>query len=283
MLDLSNSTLILELPFPPITRGDSIIVGSDNRLYTVVRDRNAPIDNVTSKGLILRTTLDGTFIQNKSSENNSSENNFASRILNFSGMTLDPVTNLLWDVERRSNGVAQINQIRISLNGDFYKSEPTWSIRSPITAITFFNSSSLGPKYTNSLAIGDEDGNIYLLGLDKERRNILLNQNLTKDLLASGFGPISDLKIGTDGALYVLTRARNITDPLTEESGSLYRISTSGVDLPVPQSKYIRADYLGLALTSALAVALIMCATWVKFGRLRFPFRKIKRSKNENF
>ena len=100
--------------------------------------------------------------------------------------------------------------------------DPQLSWRDPLalTDIEFINSTKLGEKYYNMLLIGDyNQGNIYIVPLDRNRENILLdksNKNLLNKVVdddeeadslifGTGFGGISDIEIGPDGYLYVLS------------------------------------------------------------------------------
>ena len=89
-----------------------------------------------------------------------------------------------------------------------------------LTDIEFINSTKLGEKYHNMLLIGDyNQGNIYIVSLDENRENILLdesNKNLFDKVVdndeeadslifGTGFGGISDIETGPDGFLYVLS------------------------------------------------------------------------------
>jgi aldose sugar dehydrogenase len=99
--------------------------------------------------------------------------------------------------------------------------DPQLSWRDPVgfTDIEFINSTKLGEKYHNILLIGDyNQGNIYIVSLDENRENILLdesNKNLLDKVVdndeadslifGTGFGGISDIETGPDGFLYVLS------------------------------------------------------------------------------
>lgn len=97
------------------------------------------------------------------------------------------------------------------------------------TAIKFFDSDKLGNEYTNDLFVADANtGSIYHFDLNDNRTELKLHGSLkdkivdtiqeSKDVIfADGFGRITDLKIGPDGYLYVLS---------SEEDGAvLYKIS----------------------------------------------------------
>jgi glucose/arabinose dehydrogenase len=125
-------------------------------------------------------------------------------ILNSSGfkakVTLNPEG--LEDFERR---------------GKYSSPEFSWFNTSAPTAIQFLNSDKLGKNYRNDLFVGDYNGgNIYHFDLNENRTSLVLNGSLAdkiedspKELngiiFGQGFGPITDLQVGPDGYLYVLS------------------------------------------------------------------------------
>jgi glucose/arabinose dehydrogenase len=96
------------------------------------------------------------------------------------------------------------------------------------SAIKFINSTRYGLGYENDLLVGDTNyGNIYDFKLDGKRQNLDLRSGLadkianeTSELnsviFARGFGKVTDIEIGPDGLLYVLSGQKHIT--------SIYRI-----------------------------------------------------------
>jgi glucose/arabinose dehydrogenase len=108
----------------------------------------------------------------------------------------------------------------VDFNGTSKYSSPefAWYQPSPgLTAIKFLNSDKLGKKYMNDLFVADfHNGNIYRFELDSSRSGLLLDSNL-KDKISNstgesqefvfgtGFGGITDLAIGPDGYIYVLS------------------------------------------------------------------------------
>jgi glucose/arabinose dehydrogenase/predicted phosphodiesterase len=101
--------------------------------------------------------------------------------------------------------------------GKYAEPEFTWKETVGPTGIKFFNSDKFGPDYKNDIFVGDvHNGNIYHFNLNDNRTSLLLNGVLsdkiadsTKELdnivFAEGFGGITDLEIGPDGYLYVLS------------------------------------------------------------------------------
>lgn len=97
------------------------------------------------------------------------------------------------------------------------------------TALKFFNSDKLGSQYKNDLFVADANtGSLYRFDLNENRTELELEKPLEdkiantigemKDVIfANGFGRITDLEIGPDGYMYVLS---------SEDDGAiLYKIS----------------------------------------------------------
>ena len=97
--------------------------------------------------------------------------------------------------------------------------EFTWFDTNAPTAISFPFGSNLGPAYNDKALVGDNNsGQIFRFPLDATRtafdfsafialQDLVADDNTERDLLSigSGFGVITDLKIGPDGALYVVS------------------------------------------------------------------------------
>ena len=115
--------------------------------------------------------------------------------------------------------------------GKYHSPALTWKQVVAPTALKFLNSSKLGKQYQNDMFVGDIlYGNIYHFKLNQQRDGLLLsgsivaNNNVVNTIqesqqfvFARGFGGITDLQVGPDGYLYVLS----YTD------GALYRIVPS--------------------------------------------------------
>ena len=113
-----------------------------------------------------------------------------------------------------------LNDLQMLPNSIYLDPQLSWRDPVALTDIEFINSTKLGDKYYNMLLIGDyNQGNIYIVPLDRNRENILLDK-LNKNLLdkvvdddeeadslifGTGFGGISDIETGPDGYLYVLS------------------------------------------------------------------------------
>jgi len=113
-----------------------------------------------------------------------------------------------------------LDDLQLLPNSIYLDSQLSWRDPVALTDIEFMNTTKLGEKYSNMLLIGDyNQGNIYIVSLDNKRENIFLDKS-KKNLLdkvvddddeansllfGTGFGGISDIEIGTDGYLYVLS------------------------------------------------------------------------------
>lgn len=107
--------------------------------------------------------------------------------------------------------------------GIYSEPEFTWIPPVAPTAIKFLSSAKLGSEYENDLFVGDaNNGNIYHFNLDSDRNNLELSDRLSDKIannidelnnvvFASGFGRITDMEIGPDGLLYVLSIQKDIS------------------------------------------------------------------------
>jgi glucose/arabinose dehydrogenase len=114
--------------------------------------------------------------------------------------------------------------------GKYSKPEFVWDKTVAPTALIFLDSDKLGKKYKNDIFVGSaKNGRIYDFNLKENRKSLSLSGNLTdlvlnkkdsssKIIFGEGFGIITDLEVGPDGYLYVVSGFRK-----TDE-GSVYRI-----------------------------------------------------------
>ena len=142
-----------------------------------------------------------------------------------------------WNTEGgTSGGPGPVAPIRpndlVDLGGKGKYRPPEFSWLAPIapTGLTFLNSSKLGKQYENDMFVADLlYGNIYDFKLTQNRTNLQLPSTLvdkvangtaeSKPLVfATGFGGLTDLQVGPDGYLYVLSYT----------GGAIYRIVPSG-------------------------------------------------------
>ena len=89
------------------------------------------------------------------------------------------------------------------------------------TSIKFLNSSGLGEEYEYDVFVGTSSGEIYHFDLDADRNDLELQGSLADKvaediddedieslILGKGFGVISDMEVGKDGSLYVLSHTK---------------------------------------------------------------------------
>jgi glucose/arabinose dehydrogenase len=113
--------------------------------------------------------------------------------------------------------------------GKYMEPALSWYQPSPgLTSMIFLNSSKLGSAYKNNLLVSDfHNGNIYNFELNSSRTGLILEADLadkvvdktneTNDaIFAHGFGGITDMALGPDGYLYVLSifQSGDNCDPL---------------------------------------------------------------------
>ena len=115
------------------------------------------------------------------------------------------------------------NLVKFNDHGIYSPPEFTWLSPSAPSAIKFLDTDKYGSEYKNDLFVGDaNNGNIYDFELDKQRENFELPKTLSdkiadnngelEDLVfANGFGKVTDMDIGPDGLLYVLSTQDDTT------------------------------------------------------------------------
>jgi glucose/arabinose dehydrogenase len=119
--------------------------------------------------------------------------------------------------------------------GKYSDPEFVWQVPIGVTAIKFMNSDKLGAGYVNDVFVADYVlGNIQRFELNENRDGFVLEGELadkiaddwdeTRSLVfAQGFGAITDLEIGPDGYLYLISYGLNST---------VHRIVPVGTPLP---------------------------------------------------
>jgi glucose/arabinose dehydrogenase len=118
----------------------------------------------------------------------------------------------------------------VSFDGKGKYSDPEFEWRDTLgpTAVKFLNSDKLGAEYVNDMFVGDiVNGRIYHFELNQDRIELILDglladkvaatesvTELEQIIFAEGFGGITDLEVGPDGYLYVVSLGH----------GAIYRI-----------------------------------------------------------
>jgi len=114
--------------------------------------------------------------------------------------------------------------------GKYSNPEFVWDTPVAPTALVFLNSDKLGRQYTNDIFVGSaKRGTIFHFDLTPDRESLNLTGNLadlvyskkddsSKIIFGENFGVVTDLKVGPDGYLYVVSGSGG-----TDE-GAIYRI-----------------------------------------------------------
>src|SRR5215208_6256981 len=118
----------------------------------------------------------------------------------------------------------------VSFDGKGEYSDPEFEWRDTLgpTAVKFLNSDKLGIEYVNDMFVGDiVNGRIYHFELNQDRTELILDglladkvaatesvTELEQIIFAEDFGGITDLEVGPDGYLYVVSLGH----------GAIYRI-----------------------------------------------------------
>jgi glucose/arabinose dehydrogenase len=172
---------------------------------------------------------------------------YAYGIRNSFGMDFDPISGNLWDTENGPGNGDEINLVLPGFNsgwqqvqglasledsfsesdlqnfngkGHYSDPELVWVNTAGPTAVKFLKSTKLGTTYDN--------GRIYHFDLTPDRKDLILPQELSSRVIekptspgvsnivfGEGFGGITDLEVGPDGNLYVVSIGL----------GSIYQIS----------------------------------------------------------
>ena len=189
---------------------------------------------------------------------------YAYGIRNSFGMAFDPVSDTLWNTENGPDVYDEVNRVRPGFNSGWrelmgpdsrsagssnslvvlpgsHYADPAFSWRDTVapTGLAFLNSTALGAAYLNQLFVGEfNTGNLYRFELNGPRDALLLSGSLADRVadgsselapvvFGTGFGGISDVKVGPDGKLYVVA-IRN---------SAIYVIDRVGRDLAVVSLK----------------------------------------------
>src|SRR5215203_4308148 len=122
------------------------------------------------------------------------------------------------------------NDDLVNFDGKGKYSDPEFEWRDTLgpTAVKFLNSDKLGAEYVNDMLVGDiVNGRIYHFELNQDRTELILDglladkvaatesvTELEQIIFAEDFGGITDLEVGPDGYLYVVSLGH----------GAIYRI-----------------------------------------------------------
>lgn len=126
----------------------------------------------------------------------------------------------VWYDHEKGNIIVNSDDLNlVDFNGKGKYSEPelTWDSPVGVTALKFLKSDKLGKQYENDLFVGDfNDGYLYHFDLNGKRTELHLNgplrdkvvnqpNELKENIFGHIFGGISDIEVGPDGYLYVIS------------------------------------------------------------------------------
>jgi glucose/arabinose dehydrogenase len=106
--------------------------------------------------------------------------------------------------------------------GEYSTPEFIWNQSVGVTSIKFLDSDKLGKDYQNDMFVGDFNiGNLYHFDLNEAREQLHLDDplkdrivnnhdELQKVILGQGFNGITDIEVGPDGYLYILSYAGDL-------------------------------------------------------------------------
>jgi aldose sugar dehydrogenase len=121
--------------------------------------------------------------------------------------------------------------VKFDGRGNYSAPKFVWNMTVAPTAIKFLDSDKLGKEYQNDMFVGNANsGTIYHFSLTEDRTALDLSGPLVdktannweelKDIkFGTGFGVITDIDVGPDGFLYILSR----------DKGSIYQIYPNGI------------------------------------------------------
>jgi aldose sugar dehydrogenase len=175
---------------------------------------------------------------------------YAYGLRNSFGIDYDPITGNIWATDNGPEFGDELNIVRPGFNGGwnkimglasfakafnstdleffngngkYYDPVFEWFISIGVTDLVFVPSDKLGEEYEGNLFVGDNNfGNLYRFLLNQTRTGLLLNGSLS-DRVASNHmeglemafarinsGGITDLEIGPDGLLYIVSTGGKI-------------------------------------------------------------------------
>jgi glucose/arabinose dehydrogenase len=217
-----------------------VVVGDLNRDGKLQNFSSGPDPDDT--GVIFRINDDGS-IPNDNPFGGQLAKYYAYGVRNSFGLAFDPLTGELWDTENGPDSYDEVNLVLPGFNSGWEKimgpnsrdpqgvgdlvlfpgshyADPKFSWLNTVgpTAIVFMQSPLLGVDYQNDVFVGDINfGNLYHFKVNATRDGFDFTSLGLADLVAdssgelqelilgTGFGGITDLKVGPDGLLYVLS------------------------------------------------------------------------------
>jgi glucose/arabinose dehydrogenase len=188
---------------------------------------------------------------------------FAYGVRNTYGIAFDPLTGNLWDTENGAGNYDEINLITagtnsgwneimgpvardsqgtstlVQLPGSAY-SDPEFSWLTPVapTGLVFLANSQFDARYRDALLVGDAKNGLWLFRLDTGRTGFVLTGGLgdlvaddateqNQVLFGQNFGTVTDMQVGPDGAVYVISHSLGTVYRLPEPSFAITMLAGS--------------------------------------------------------
>lgn len=216
-----------------------VVIGDLNRNGQLQNNSAGAAPDDTS--VVLRINEDGSTPSDNPffAQGGNASRYYAYGIRNSFGMTFDPVTDKLWMTENGPSDFDEINLIEPGFNSGWnqimgpapntnnlfalpgsHYSDPKFSWRNTVgpTGIVFLNSAQLGAQYQLDAFVGDiNNGNLYRLKPNVARNGFVFagpgladlvaddSSELDEVIFGTGFNGITDIKVGPDGLLYVVS------------------------------------------------------------------------------
>jgi glucose/arabinose dehydrogenase len=236
-----------------------VVIGDLNRDGQLQNFPGGPAPDDTS--VIFRLNDDGSIPSDNPffSQGGNVAKYYAYGIRNSFGMAFDPVTGKLWMTENGPNSFDEINLVDPGFNSGWEKlmgpdsrnsnnvtdlfsiagshyADPKFSWLNTVgpTAIVFLDSANLGSEYEDDVFVGDiNNGNLYRFKPNGTRNGFVFsgagladlvadnNAELDETIIGTSFAGITDLKVGPDGRLYIVSFGE----------GKIYAISNAALPL----------------------------------------------------
>ena len=233
--NLINPILMRDLPVTSIGHhnGGVLTVDLNNNVFAVIGDlerngvlQNFPTGSADDTSIILQVDPPGSDI--------------AMGIRNSFGLTVDPLTGNIWQTENGPDVFDEVNLVSAPFNsgwevimgpatqeqidslpgfGNFVYSDPefSWEDTIGVTSISFVDSEHF-QSYSDNVLVGDcNNGKLYLFKLNAQRDSFIFSDSNLTDLVLNndddpteiefgdGFGCITDIEVGPDGFLYIVS------------------------------------------------------------------------------
>jgi len=243
---LVNPVLLKELPSNEYHNSGAMVTGLDDQVYAVIGDtgkygplQNKPLEKLyppetkdyMDTSVILRVDPEGPY--------------HAMGIRNSFGLAIDPFTGNLWATENGDDDFDEINLIPDKFNSgwetimgpateseidslpgyeDYVYGDPKFSWEKVVAPVGInFGNFKETRNYDNSLFVGDcNNGHLYKFELNQNRdgfvfsnpnlQDNLVNENDSTDeiMLGTGFRCITDIEVGPDGFLYLVSHGERV-------------------------------------------------------------------------